>query len=86
MTQTAFGTSDPTDDVPAHEAELTHLLLRQLTRGVPHPELLRALMVNYLALAKVHTCCTHEAGRAALTIGGILIAASTAPPANTPLH
>ena len=85
-TTTTAAQADPTDDVPAHEAELTQLLARQLTHGVPHGELLQALLNNFAALAKTHPCCAHAAGRAALAVGGQLLVTALERPANAPIH
>lgn len=85
-TTTTAAQADPTDDVPEHELELTKLLLRQLTDGVPHGDLLQALLRNFEALAKTHRCCTHAAGRAALSVGGRLLVIRLEQPANTCIH
>lgn len=74
--------ADPTDDVPEHEAELTAVLARQICQGVPHADVLTALLRNAQALAVTYPCCTESAARAALRLGGHLLILSTERPAN----
>lgn len=78
--------ADPTADVPRQEADLTAYLARRLSSGVPHAELLRALLINFYSLAIVHPCSTAAAGKAALQVGGQLIVAAIERPANTTVH
>lgn len=77
---------DPTADVPQQEADLTAYLIKRLNSGASHGELLAALITNFHALAIVHTCCTAAAGRAALQVGGQLLAATFDRPANATTH
>lgn len=79
-------TADPTADVPQPEAQLCAYLAKQLASGVPHRDLLIALLANFRALATVHPCCTETAARAALSVGGRLLAASIERPANATTH
>lgn len=74
--------ADPTDDVPVHEAELTALLARQICHGVPHIDVLTALLRNAHALALTYPCCTESIARSALRLGGHLLILSTVRPAN----
>ena len=67
--------ADTTADVPQQDAELTAYLVARTVSGVPHMELLTALLANFYALALTHPCCTTAAGKAALRVGGQLIAA-----------
>lgn len=78
--------ADPTADVPQPEAQLCAYLAKQLASGVPHRDLLIAMLANYRALATVHPCCTEIAARAALSVGGLLMAASIERPANATTH
>lgn len=75
--------ADPTDDVPPHEAELTAFLARQICRGVPHDDVLTALLRNVQALAVTYTCCTESVARNALRLGGHLLILSSERPATT---
>ena len=65
--------ADAAADVPQPQSELTTYLLAQLARGIPHGELLSALLANFHSLATVHPCCTESAARSALSVGGKLL-------------
>lgn len=79
-------TADPTADVPQQEADLTAYLFKRANSGVPHAELLSALLINFAALALAHPCCTESAARNALRIGGHLLIKSHERPANATTH
>jgi hypothetical protein len=85
-TTTTAAQADPTDDVSPPEAQLSAYLAQQLACGVPHRDLLFALLANFHAMATVYPCCTELAARAALNVGGRLLAASIERPANAPIH
>lgn len=78
--------TDPTADVPQQEAELTDYLWSRMNSGVPHAELLSALLTNFAALACTHPCCTESAARNALRVGGLLLVKSFERPANATTH
>lgn len=78
--------SDPTADEPEHSRALTAFIASQLAAGVYHGDVLCALLGNFRALATVHPCCTAAAGRAALQVGGQLLAATFDRPANATTH
>lgn len=78
--------ADPTDDVPVHETELTAVLARQISQGVPHGDVLTALLRNAHALAVTYPCCTESVARSALRLGGHLLILSTQRPANATTH
>lgn len=79
-------TADPTADVSQQEAELTAYLIKRAASGVPHAELIAALLTNFAALALAHPCCTESAARNALRIGGHLLIKSHERPANASVH
>lgn len=78
--------TDPTTDVSQQEAELTAYLIKRTSSGVPHAELMAALLTNFAALALAHPCCTESAARNALRIGGHLLIKSHERPANASVH
>jgi len=84
--QTPTHADEPAADVPQPQADLTTYLHGQLARGVPHGDLLAALLANFHALATVHPCCTERAARAALSMGGRLLVAAIERPAHAPIH
>ena len=55
-------------------------------RGVPHLQLLEALLTAYVAVAETHACCTAGAAAAALRCGERLMRAAEHGPAATHLH
>lgn len=78
--------ADPTADVPQPQSDLTLYLVKQIARGVPHDDLIHALLANFAAMATVHTCCTEPAAHAALAVGRRLLAEAIERPANAPIH
>lgn len=78
--------ADPTADVSQQEAELTAYLIKRTSSGVPHAELMAALLTNFAALALAYPCCTESAARNALRIGGHLLIKSHERPANASVH
>lgn len=78
--------ADPAADVPQPQSDLTLYLVKQIARGVPHDDLIRALLANFSAMATVHSCCTKPAAHAALAVGEHLLATAIERPANAPIH